>query len=131
MTPSVHAGGARVHGSADGQPGDTASVRFLARLIDVAVNSFGGRRSAHDRCDVPRVQRRRLAVIGVVVAACIAVSAAPAEANPCDVTQDRSLEGERETAIIFVNRTARSLTVYWLNDDGRYVHYKTLGPDES
>src|SRR3954469_21121499 len=73
----------------------------------------------------------RLLVAGIAVVVALAVRAAPALANPCTVTQDRSFEGKQSTEITFVNQTDRTVTVYWLNYAGQRIYYNTLNPSES
>lgn len=42
----------------------------------------------------------------------------------------RSLTGDRETVVSFVNHRSSSVSIYWLDYQGRPVHYMDLGPDE-
>ena len=49
----------------------------------------------------------------------------------CEQQADlRSLVGDRETLVLFANRRSSSVSIYWLDYEGRPVHYMDLGPDE-
>ena len=58
----------------------------------------------------------------------LALSATPAVANTCNITQDRSIENPTRAWINFVNQSPRTLDVYWLDYGGNAVHYFTLNP---
>jgi VHL beta domain len=58
----------------------------------------------------------------------LALSVTPAVANTCNITQDRSVANSTYTWIDFVNRSSRTLDVYWLDYSGNAVYYFTLNP---
>lgn len=58
----------------------------------------------------------------------LALSETPAVANTCNITQDRSIANSTVTWIDFVNRSSRTLDVYWLDYSGNAVYYFTLDP---
>jgi hypothetical protein len=61
-----------------------------------------------------------------------ALSGAPAQANSCNITQDRSPStATAATSIKFVNQSSRTLDIYWLDYNGARVLYWTLSPGQS
>lgn len=49
----------------------------------------------------------------------------------CEQQNDlRSRSGDRETAVTFNNRRRSAVSIYWLDYQGRPVHYRDLAPSE-
>src|SRR5690349_21567184 len=71
---------------------------------------------------------RRIGLVSVIAWLCMS---AAAHANPCVVTQDRSLTAVSVGTIEFVNQTSRALTVYWLDYAGNRIPYMSLAPGAS
>jgi VHL beta domain len=68
------------------------------------------------------------ALVVTALAGWLALSETPAVANPCNITQDRSIENPTITWIDFVNQSSQTLDVYWLDYSGNAVYYFTLNP---
>ena len=69
-----------------------------------------------------------LVAVGLSTASTAAVGAA---ANACKITQPHSLSASVKTKILFVNKTAGTVKVYWLDYTGKRVYYWTLTPGKS
>ena len=53
-----------------------------------------------------------------------------APANPCDITQDHSIESVTPVDLTFYNDTDAMVTVYWLDFGGRQREWFTMEPDD-
>ena len=65
------------------------------------------------------------------MAAGSAAGAVGAAAGACTITQTHSIAGQVKTNIEFVNKTAGTVKVYWLDYSGKRVYYYTLAPGAS
>jgi von Hippel-Lindau disease tumor suppressor protein len=72
-----------------------------------------------------------LIAAAVVVTAGPAVGAVRAAAGACNITQTKSISASVKTKIEFVNKTAGTVKVYWLDYTGKRVYYWTLAPGAS
>jgi von Hippel-Lindau disease tumor supressor len=78
---------------------------------------------------------RRASLLGFTVlllmAAAVASGPAVGAAGACNITQAKSLPSSVKTSIAFVNKTAGTVKVYWLDYTGKRVYYPTLAPGAS
>ena len=72
-----------------------------------------------------------LAAVGSSVAAGSALGGVRATAGACTITQTHSITGLVKTNIVFLNKTAGTVKVYWLDYSGKRVYYSTLAPGAS
>jgi hypothetical protein len=75
--------------------------------------------------------------VALLASAALAVVSRPAGGavavanGSCTITQTHSIVGQVRTNIEFVNRTAGTVKVYWLDYSGKRVYYSTLKADTS
>jgi von Hippel-Lindau disease tumor suppressor protein len=71
-----------------------------------------------------------LGVFAVLLVAGPAGGALGTRVGGCTVTQSHSLNDLVKTTIVFVNKTAGPVKVYWLSYAGQRIYYGTLTPGE-